>query len=178
MHQRFARVVVFVVALAVGSGAVTAAGAAPLPHPTRGDVLVLRLTTVAPPGEWGGPTVVVWGDGHAVVQPKLGGPGHVSPEPLVFRINEAGLQRVVRGAASAGLLRHTDYGAPAVTDHRVTVVMIDVGAGRRVVQVEGLADRAADAGLTARQRSARAALRAFAGRVANPSFFDGTRVTD
>ena len=86
------------------------------------------------------------GDGIAVIQTTLRGPGHAAPEPLVFRIDEAGLQRVLRGAESAGLLRHTDY-------------------GRRVV---------GDARLSAGQRSARAALRVFAGRVTDPSFYRGT----
>jgi hypothetical protein len=48
MDQRVARLAVFVLALGVGSAIVAAAAAASVPHPTSGDVVVLRLTTVAP----------------------------------------------------------------------------------------------------------------------------------
>jgi hypothetical protein len=47
MDQRVARLAVFVLALGVGS-VIVAAAAASVPHPTSGDVVVLRLTTVAP----------------------------------------------------------------------------------------------------------------------------------
>jgi hypothetical protein len=130
--------------------------------------------TVGSDSERGGPSVAIADNGDAVIQPTLGGPGHVSPEPLVFRIDGSGRQRVLAAARRAGLLRRTDYGHPAVTDHRVTLVVVDTGHGIRQVRVDGLTDTSGDGGLTASQRSARAALRVFAARVTDPSFYEGT----
>jgi hypothetical protein len=80
-------------------------------------------------------------------------------------------------AEAAGLLRRTDYGPPVVADHPSTVVELDADPSPRVVRVDGLADRGADAELAAAQRSAREALRVFARRVTNPAFYRRTLAT-
>jgi hypothetical protein len=147
------------------------APAAPIPHPGGSTALLLHVSVVAPAGQRGGPSVTIRGDGSTVLQPRVGGPGHASPEPLVFRISEAGVQRVLRAARRAGLLQPTSYGRTRFTDHRVTVVEIRADHQHRVVRVEALALTAYDAGVSGRQRAAREALRFFVRRVTSPVFY-------
>jgi hypothetical protein len=162
-------------------GVVVSVGAPPNLAPAHGapphgpDAVVLRVTTIAPPGVPGGPTVTIRRDGWAVIQPTLAGRGHPSPEPLVFQIDKAGEERVLRAIADAGLLRRTEYGDARVTDHRVTIIEVNAVGHHRVVRVDALGLGAAGQGLPAGVRSARAALRTFAIRVTRPTFYDGAR---
>jgi hypothetical protein len=142
-----------------------------IPHPDTATAVVLRVTTVAPPGHRRGPMVSIRGDGSVVLQPALRGAGHPSPEPLVFKISERGIQRVLRSARAAGLLGDTRYGRTRVTDHRVTVIEVTAAGRHRVVRVEGLALFAFDSGVTGPERAARRALHAFVRRVTAPAFY-------
>lgn len=151
------------------------AGAASIPYPTSPNATVLRIAILGAPGSPGGPSLAIRGDGTAVIQTALRGPGSASPEPLVFRVKASGIEKVLRAARAAGLLRRTDYGQATVGDHSTTVVQLDAAGHRRTVRVDSLRVPASDTGLSPTVQTARRALRAFTQQVTTPSFYDGVR---
>lgn len=138
-----------------------------IPHPA-GSEIVLHVTTTNGLNRSRG-SVSVRGDGEAVLQPGLA-PGRASPEPLVFRVGEAGVQRTLRAAATAGLLDRPDFGSAPGTQG---VVRIETRADHRhrVVSVRVGLDPTSEPALTGPQRRARDSLRRFVHQVLDPSFY-------
>ena len=107
------------------------------------------------------PEVTVYGDGRAIV---VGPTPAISPPPAlpnlqVFRIDDAGIDRLLARAAAAGIARKRppNYGTPGVTDNPSTTVTVRVRNQEHSVSAYALTF--GDDRLTDRQQSDRARLR-------------------
>jgi hypothetical protein len=142
----------------------------PIPHPRGASDVVLRIHHDR--NGWGaeypdGVDVTVYGNGTVVIR-RPGASDDAPPEPERVHVDEAGLQRLLREARKAGLLRDTDYGEAMVTDQGTSTITIDAGGDRRTVRVYALLLPDGDRGLTRDQREARGALRRFVHFAAQP----------
>jgi hypothetical protein len=154
----------------------------PIPHPTGPGDVVIHIEHS--PNGWGaeyaeGSTVTVYGDGRIVIVPPSGpgSDGPPLPEATVLRVTEDGIQKVLRAARRAGLLQSTDFGEPGVTDQGTSVIDVTTTGEPRTTSVYALLLEEGDRGLTRTQRANRAALRDFAGRAADPDFYERTLST-
>jgi len=156
-------------ALVLTMGASTAGAAAPIPYPTDPDAVILRVESS--PNGWGGEypdgsNVTLYAD-RVSIDPVE------ADAPDVFEIDEATVQRALRAARKAGLLRTKvrDYGEAGVTDQGTTVVEVHAGGVDRTFSVYALLLEEGDRGLTAQQQRARRALRAFIDKVTHAAFY-------
>jgi len=145
------------------------AAAAPIPYPTEADAVILRVESS--PNGWGaeypdGANVTVYAD-RVSIDPVN------ADAPDVFEIDEASVQRALRAARKAGLLRTKvrDYGEAGVTDQGTTEVEVHAGGVDHTFSVYALLLEEGDRGLTAQQQRARRALRAFVDKVTHAAFY-------
>lgn len=162
--------------------ATTVATKPAIPHPTGPDDVVLHIEHS--PNGWGGEYadgsgVTVYGDGRIVIVPPSGAGTHDPPLPeaTVLRVTEDGIQKVLRAAKRAGLLRGADYGEAGVTDQGTSVFEITTAGEPSTTSVYALLLEEGDRGLTRKQRANRVALRELARGAADPDFYEGTRFT-
>jgi hypothetical protein len=149
--------------------AAPAGAARPIPHPTDPSTVILRVESS--PNGWGaeypdGSNVTLYAD-RVEIDP-VGDDG-----PDVFEVDEASVQRALRAARKAGLLRSKarDYGEAGVTDQGTTEVEVHAGAVDHTFSVYALLLEEGDRGLTAQQQRARRALRSFIDKVTHASFY-------
>lgn len=119
----------------------------------------------------------MYGDGRIVIVPPSTSTAPPLPEAIVVRVSEDGIQRLLRGARTAGLLRTTDYGEAGVTDQGTSVIDVDAAGRTRTVDVYALLLPEGDRGLSRAQRLHRRALRGFLHDAADPDFYEGTVIT-
>jgi len=152
-----------------------AGAAAPIPHPTEPDAVILHVET-SPNGFGGeyddGGSVTIFPDRVEFEPTQAGGAG-ADTAPVVFQLDEASVQRALRAARRAGLLRgkQRDYGDAGVTDQGTTVVEIHAGSVDRTISVYALLLPEGDRGLAPGQQRARKALRAFVHKVTTAAFY-------
>jgi hypothetical protein len=158
--------------------ATTIAAKPAIPHPTGPDDVVIHIEHS--PNGWGGEYpegsgVTVYGDGRVVIVPPSGAGGDDPPLPeaTVLRVTEDDIQKLLRAAKRAGLLRDADYGEAGVTDQGTSVFEVTTGA-THTASVYALLLEEGDRGLTRKQRAHREALRAFAHDAVDPDFYEGT----
>lgn len=145
----------------------TPAAAGPITHPTGRDEVVLRV-------EIGGgllpatafltemPSFSLYGDGRVVVQGPVPAifPGPALPNLRLTRLNEEGVQAILRAARDAGLLDDdARYVNMRVADAPTTT--LTVNAGGRTTVVEAYALGIAEEGAPAAEREARRELARF-----------------
>jgi|SRR5579884_2924422 len=118
------------------------------------------------------PLFVLYGDGSAITQgPHIAiYPGPALPNLLVTRLNEDGIQAVLRAAQDAGLLDgdHT-YPGPHVSDMPTTVFTVHANGRTTVVSAYALGFEANQPNLPVPDRAARAKLTDFLGHVTSLS---------
>lgn len=151
-----------VVVSACGSGGSTGGGSTGrIEHPTGARDVVVRIAT------GGGfvpvqyhltetPELSLYGDGRAItVGPTTEQyPPHALPNLQETRLSEDDVQRVLRGAAAAGLLdERVDYGSPAVSDAPATTIVVRADGATHTTTIYALGIDAG--GLTDSQRAAR-----------------------
>lgn len=163
--------------LAAPAGAVVSGAIA---HPTGADDVIVRI--VHSENGWGGVysdafNVTVYGDGRVVIVPPTAASTPPLPEATVLRVTEAGIQRLLRAARAAGLLRTTDYGQAGVTDQGTSRIEVAATGTTHTDDVYALLLPEADRGLTGAQRLHRRRLRTFVHRAADADFYGDTLVT-
>lgn len=152
---------------------------APIPHPTGPDDVVIRIETDR--NGWGGEyedghDVTVYGDGRVVIVPPSDADGPEVPEATVLQVGEGGVQKILRAARRAGLLKATDYGEAGVTDQGSVTLEVTTSGEPRVTSVYALLLPQGDDGLPHKQQVLRQRLRTFVHRASNPAFY-GTVAT-
>lgn len=155
---------------------------AAIPHPTAPDAVVIHIEHS--PNGWGGEYpegagVTIYGDGRIVIVPPSGAGrnGPPLPEATVLHVTEDGIQRALRAAKRAGLLRDTDYGEAGVTDQGTSVFEITTQGEPRITSVYALLLEEGDRGLTHKQRANREALRQLSHDVTDADFYERTSST-
>jgi len=155
---------------------------APIPHRSGPDDVVLHIEHS--PNGWGGEYpegsgVTVYGDGRIVIVPPSGAGGGTPPVPeaTVLHVTEDGIQKILRAARRAGLLRHVDYGEANVTDQGTSQFVVTTAGAPDTTTVYALLLEEGDRGLTRSQRTHREALRELAHDASDPDFYEGTLVT-
>lgn len=147
----------------VGSSA-TPAGS---PHPAPA-ALVLRVASVGgfvtPATNYSRiPTLSVYDDGRVITEGPIPAiyPGPALPNLLVRRISARSVDRLAARARAAGVGRPTDFGTPGIADATSTRFTVTGADGTQTTEVYALSETSdQDAGLTSRQRAARARMRA------------------
>ena len=93
--------------------------------------------------------------GMEIVSSPSGGAG-ADTTPALFQLDEATVQKVLRAARRAGLLREKkrDYGQSGITDQGTTAVEVHAATVDRAVSVYALLVPAGDRGLTPSQQRA------------------------
>ncbi len=166
-------ITILVSACASGAGTASPGEASPTPtgiaHPTGADELIVRIQLdggfVAP-----GylltrlPIVSIFGDGRVIVEgPQIMiFPGPALPNLQAFRVSEAGLQRILETARTAGLFgpdRHIDF--PGIADAATTTFIVVADGARHEISAYALAEAIDSSGIPAADKAARDALLAF-----------------
>lgn len=166
--------VVALVVAACGKQTVTTTGGRQLSYATAPNALLLRV-------EYSGgfvpvetiftslPLVSVYGDGTVITQgPQIAiYPGPALPNLQVRKLDQDGIEALLRAAADAGLTGPAlDYGQPPIADAPDTVVTINVNDQTYRHSANALGDfGGGDLGLTPAQTKARAELAAFVSSV-------------
>ncbi len=153
---------------------------APIPHPTGPDDVVLRIESDR--NGWGGEyedghDVTVYGDGRVVIVPPSDADGPDVPEATVLQVGEDGVQKILRGARRAGLLKATNYGEAGVTDQGSVTFEVTTAGEPRTTSVYALLLPEGDRGLPHKQQVLRQRLRTFVHHAADPEFY-GTVIVD
>lgn len=161
-----------------GSGHHGSGHHATIPHPSAPDAVVLHVEHS--PNGWGGEYpegagVTVYGDGRIVIVPPSGADSSAPPLPeaTVLHVTEEGIQKVLRAAKRAGLLRGADYGEAGVTDQGTSVFEVTT-SDTSTISVYALLLEEGDRGLTRKQRANREALREFAHDAADADFYESS----
>jgi hypothetical protein len=147
---------------------------APIPHPTGPDDVVIRIDSDR--NGWGGEyddghDVTVYGDGRVVIVPPSDRDGPDVPEATVLHVGEDGVQKILRAARRAGLLKATDYGEAGVTDQGSVAFEVTTSGEPRITSVYALLLPQGDDGLPPKQQVLRQRLRTFVHRASNPEFY-------
>ena len=176
MRTKLASLVVLLGTL-VGVAGGTALAARQIPHATGADDVILRIEHEK--NGWGGEyrdayDVTAYGDGRIVIVPPSTAAAPPLPGATGLYVSEAGVQRLLRAARAAGLLRATDYGDAGVTDQGTSHIEATTAGRTQRTDVYALLLREGDRGLTRAQRVHRSRLRAFVHDAADPAFYDDT----
>jgi hypothetical protein len=118
--------------------------------------------------------VTVRGDGHVVIRSKPDADGWT--KTVRFRVTERGIQRVLRGARTAGLFEDPRYGNPSITDQGTTTIDIRAAGIDQQVDVYALLLAESDQYVQPDEQGPRARLRDFVHDVADARFYKGTVV--
>ena len=156
----------------IAVGCSGSAGSAPTPALPADEMVftVMSAGGLVPPvyDALDSPSVVIYGDGRVLTKMKNTAMTLVPARYDVARIDRAAVSLFVSGARArqvchgpcTGLFDPgTDFGSPPVTDLAVTTVTVRASNGEAQASAYALDERF-DRGLTAKQRAARAALRA------------------
>ncbi len=162
-----------------GGGTETTGPAGAISHPTGAHEPVLQVVA------GGGfvpieyhltllPTFSLYGDGTVIVPGPtiLIYPGPALPNLQMTKLSEQAIQEILSAAKEAGLFQNDfDYGSPGVADVETTTITIR--AGGQVYRSSIYALGFEDAGnLTLEQQQARAAVKAFRGKLEGLAFAD------
>ena len=151
------------------------AGAEPkIPHPDN----TVVLHVVSRPGGFAlypdAAEVTVRGDGRVVIRSKPEADGWA--KRVRFRVTERGIQRVLRGARTAGLFEDPRYGNPTITDQGTTTIDLRAAGIHQQVDVYALLLDESDQFVQPDEQGPRARLRDFVRGISGTDFYKGTIV--